>query len=479
MKDHSAITLGRLFPRYALAPSAHRLPVHGIADDSRLLKRGDVFFVKERSSFDIFSVLASLEKDACAFVVERAHQEKIRRIITRATLIVVDDIEQEFRRVVDCFYGFSADDFIFIGVTGTNGKTTVATLLHYVLQKHGARVALFGTVCYDIGGKKFAATHTTPDYLALRKFFAIAKNKQVKYIVMEVSSHALTQGRVEGIPFAVCIFTNLTRDHLDYHVTMRQYFAAKRLLFQKNRKATMIINGDDTYGKKLLHLFPRAISFGIAPSARIRAQAIALSAARTEFEMVIGKRKQHIRSLLVGRFNVLNILAALAALGALRLPLGLLARCVRTFRGAPGRLQRVSSHIFVDYAHTPDAFEKTLRTLRDIGYERIICVFGCGGNRDVGKRRQMGAIAARYAAAIFITSDNPRTEKPQDICRQIQKGIAAGRSRVIIDRRRAIEKALELYSQTREKGYNKCCVLITGKGHEELKIGGEKKRKGN
>jgi UDP-N-acetylmuramoyl-L-alanyl-D-glutamate--2,6-diaminopimelate ligase len=459
-----------IFPHLNLTKEMKMLEVRGISEDSRLVRKGDIFFVKERKNFDIFSVLKSIEKNVTAFVVEFKNRDRLKTVISKKPIIAVGDIRKEFFRVVDKFYGFNKDRFKFIGVTGTNGKTTTTHLLYYLLKKMGEKVSLIGTVNYFIGDKVYRANHTTPDYLTLRKILQKIRGKSPQFVVMEVSSHSIDQERIKGVEFLRCVFTNLSRDHLDYHKTMQNYFDTKKKLFACSKECFSIINVDDIYGRRLLRKIRCAFSYGISRKADFCAQRIRWSKGGGEFNLSYKDENIAVRTQLYGRHNVLNILAAIATVFSLGFSLKEIVKLLPSFERVEGRLEEVLSDIFVDYAHTPEALKQVLLTLKEIGYEKIICVFGCGGDRDRGKRRRMGKVAYRYAYFTFITSDNPRSEDPFRICCDIERGFRDNSYMVVLDRKTAIGKAIKLKNK-----YKNSCVLIAGKGHEDYQIVGNEK----
>ncbi|MBU1366427.1 MAG: UDP-N-acetylmuramoyl-L-alanyl-D-glutamate--2,6-diaminopimelate ligase [Candidatus Omnitrophica bacterium] len=463
-----------LFPHLNLKKETGELKVKGISDDSRLTKKGDIFFVRERKNFDIFSVLRDVEEKAVVYVGGLKHKEELKRL-TRKPIIFVNEIEWEFHRAADFFYGFRRNDLKFIGVTGTNGKTTVAHLIYHFLKKLGEKVSLIGTVNYFIGEKVYAAKYTTPGYLTLRKLFKEIKDNGGRFVVMEASSHAIAQKRVEGIDFLRCVFTNLSRDHLDYHKTFKNYFNTKRKLFLHNKNSPALINIDDFYGRKLLKELKGAFSYGVDSAADFRARNIRLTKAKTRFDLVYRKESHRMETQLLGRHNILNILAAAGTLFSLGFPLASIVKLVPLFNPVEGRLEQVAPGIFLDYAHTPDAFKKVFLTLKEIGYEKIICVFGCGGDRDRGKREIMGKIACELADFNFITSDNPRNEDPIEICCQIKKGFSKGNYFIMPNRRKAIGQAVKLFNQSKKRKCRNFCILVAGKGHERYQIIGDKK----
>ncbi len=359
-----------------------------------------------------------------------------------------------------------------IGITGTNGKTTTAFLIYHLLKKMGQKPSLTGTIKYIIGSKVYKAKLTTPGFIDLGKILKKIKDIGSNFVVMEVSSHGLIQGRVKGLKFSRCLFTNLSRDHLDYHKTMKSYFNAKKKLFFPQKNVISLINIDDYYGKKIFRGLKRALSFAIKAPADFRAENIVLEKEGSYFEITSSRKRYPVKTHLCGKYNVLNILGAVGLVSSLGFPLSELVKAVSSFKPPKGRLEPVASDIFVDYAHTPDALGNVLGNLRESGYQRIICLFGCGGDRDRGKRRLMGQIASSKADFTFITSDNPRSENPTKICSQIKKGFKKQNYLVVVDRYKAIREAIKFF--LKNKG-NDSCLLIAGKGHEDYQIIKDKK----
>lgn len=364
-----------------------------------------------------------------------------------------------------------------IGITGTNGKTTTAFLIYHLLKRMGRKTSLIGTIKYIIGSKAYKAKLTTPGFIDLRRILKKIKDAGSNFVVIEVSSHGLVQGRAKGLKFSRCLFTNLSRDHLDYHKTMKSYFSAKKKLFFPQKDAISLINIDDYYGKKIFRGLRGALSFAIEARADFRAENIVLGKGGSCFELISSRKHYSVKTHLCGKYNVLNILGAVGLVSSLGFPLSEVVRAVSSFKPPKGRLEPAASDIFIDYAHTPDALANVLGNLRESGYEKIICLFGCGGDRDRGKRRLMGQIASLRANFTFITSDNPRSEDPSKICSQIKKGFKKKNYLVVIDRYKAIKKAVKFFLEN--KGSNpayakasagKSCLLIAGKGHEDYQI---------
>lgn len=447
-----------------------KVEIKGISVDSRLVKGGDLFFIKERESFDVLSVLKEIERRVKVFVAEEKLKNKLRSLFLKRPIIFTKHLDVFFRAAADKFYGFNTNDFTFIGITGTKGKTTTGYLIRHILKKFNRQCALLSTIEYLVGDKSHFAKNTTPDYLSLRKLFKEIKACGAKYVVMEVSSHGIEQGRIAGIEFSRCIFTNLKREHLDYHKTMHDYFNVKKNFFTVNKNAAAIINIDDPAGRKIIKEVGNAVTYGTNHNACLRATDIRLSKTGINFKLHYGSVNMTVRAAILGRHNVYNVLAAIGTALSLNFSLGEIVKSVGLFRGVEGRLEEVSSGVFVDYAHTPDSLQKALSAVKDIGYGKVICVFGCGGNRDKGKRRLMGKVASNLADFTIITADNPRNENVSSICAQIEKGFERGNYSVLIDRQEAIEQAIRL-----KKKYVNSCLLVAGKGHENYQIVGDDK----
>lgn len=361
-----------------------------------------------------------------------------------------------------------------IGITGTNGKTTTAHLVEHLLRKNGYSTGLIGTVHCAWPGASIPATMTTPDCLSLHQLVGRMVADGVEYLVMEVSSHALVQERTAGLPIEVGIFTNLTQDHLDYHHDMSSYFEAKQLLFREAPQgcAHGVVNVDDAYGARLKEERTGLMGYGLG-AAELQGEILESGTWGMHLRMRCGDRQWELRTGLVGRHNAYNLLACQGAGLLLGLDAAQMA-CLSDATGAPGRLERVPNSrgldIFVDYAHTPDALEKVSLALKSMGFARLITVFGCGGDRDAGKRPLMGRAVARYSDVAVLTSDNPRTEDPEAIMDQVAPGlIGAGTIIRETDRRTAIGLALDCMNPGD-------ALLIAGKGHEDYQIIGTEKR---
>lgn len=389
-----------------------------------------------------------------------------------------------FSRMSAKFFGDPSRELYVAGITGTNGKTTITYLLEAIFKKAKYKTGVIGTVNWRHGGTHIQAVNTTPGAYELQRLIREMANSGVKNLVMEVSSHGIEQKRVQDVEFDACIFTNLTHDHLDYHGSFKNYFKAKLKLFtellpaSRKKKRWAVINIDDEYGRKIVRLcdgaMVRLLTYGFNRKADVRVEKLASSMNGNEMMIKTPWGKFECKSSLKGRFNVLNVLAAVACAGAYGINLNKIKEGIGFLRNVPGRLEEVPNKkgisIFVDYAHTPDALKNILSTLREISEGRLITLFGCGGGRDRKKRPLMGREACMLSDMLIVTSDNPRSEKPASIIKDILKGVNGTPCVVEEDRRKAIKRALS----SAKKGD---VVVIAGKGHEDYQIIGDKKLK--
>lgn len=442
--------------------------VTGITYDSRRVTPGMLFVAipGQRTDGHDF-ITAAIERGASAVICERNGF-----LFPRATKIKVADAREALARAAAAFYQHPSARLKVIGVTGTNGKTTVAFMIKSILELAGIKTGLLGTVQYEIGDRVIPAQRTTPESLEIQQMMARMLRADCQACVMEVSSHALEQKRVLGVDFDVAIFTNLTRDHLDYHGTMENYFTAKQKLFSAlsggSKRGAAVINIDDAFGARLAEAanVEVELTYGLAPAARLRATKVQLGKDGSRFTLQTPELQLPCRLPLIGRHNIYNALAAVGAGLSLKIDPPLLRRALQHMAPVPGRLEQVSAGqpfgVFVDYAHTDDALQNVLTTLREITTGRLLLAFGCGGNRDTGKRARMGRVAAELADFSIITSDNPRKESPEKIIAQIEEGYRAARLDGYVlepDRSRAIH---QIMGQARPGD----TVLIAGKGHE-------------
>jgi UDP-N-acetylmuramoyl-L-alanyl-D-glutamate--2,6-diaminopimelate ligase len=476
------VTVRKMFQTlYGRMVVTHEVEVGAVAYDSRRVRAGDLFVAIRGSdsdghrfavdAIDRGAMVVGLEDDAAVDDSFCMHNGTVK--------VVVPDTRVALAAISAAYYGRPGDRMTLVGVTGTNGKTTTASLIHTMMMRHMGRSGLIGTIEYRIGERVHPATHTTPGPLELNRLLAEMVAAECGSAVMEVSSHALDQHRVDGLPFRAAVFTNLTGDHLDYHGGMEAYFDAKKSLFTGLAPdARAVINADDGWGRKLTGLSAgRVLTYGIDPGAGLGASDISYSATGMNFTITYGKETAKVSTSLVGTFNVSNILAAVGTGLALGIPFDEATGDVAAFSPVRGRFEPIASPAgwtaIIDYAHTPDALEKTLAAVKaafpDGTRGRIVTVFGCGGNRDRKKRPEMGRIAATQSDVTIVTSDNPRNEDPEAIIDEIVAGTGAGADvRREPDRAKAIRAALGMA----RKGD---VVVIAGKGHEEYQVVGSER----
>jgi UDP-N-acetylmuramoyl-L-alanyl-D-glutamate--2,6-diaminopimelate ligase len=443
--------------------------ITGITYDSRRVMPGNLFVAMRGEHTDGHRyVEAAIDRGAAAVVLEQKCGYS-----PRATRITVADARRCMALVSASFYNRPSQQLKVVGVTGTNGKTTTAFMVKSILEATGVTAGLLGTVQYEIGQRIIPAWRTTPESVEIQEMMNQMLRAGCGAVSMEVSSHALDQHRVDGIDFDVAIFTNLSQDHLDYHGTLENYFEAKTTLFtmlgSMHKRGRAVLNADNEYGRRLIARMGgenAVLTYGVSCDAAIRAQDIRVSADGTYFVVRTPRGTMPIALPLIGRYNVSNALAAIGAGLSLGIDLPTIEQALARMRPVHGRLEPVpvneDFHVYVDYAHTEDALRNVLMTVNELTKGRLIVVFGCGGDRDKGKREPMGRTSCELADFSILTSDNPRTEDPREILAQIERGFpsaAKGRYQVILDRREAIERALVIARPGDS-------VLIAGKGHE-------------
>lgn len=446
------------------------IEITGISYNSNTTKSGDIFACLAGEHFDGHDYFKSaVESGARAFFVEKPIDTHLPQVVVKSTRRQIADI-------ADKFYGSPSKALNLIGVTGTNGKTTVTHLVQKILE-HKEKCALIGTLGYKLEstGEYKEAKHTTPQAPELQSLLKRILEQDIKNIVMEVSSHALEQNRVGGCTFKCAVLTNLTQDHLDYHITMDNYFDSKAILF-KNLKAGSfaIINADDKYAHKFLEIIPdgvKVLTYGIKNDADIMAKNINFSLKGAEFLCETKKfGTNEVKLQMNGMFSIYNVLAAIGVGLSLGIELSSCIKPLESTRGVAGRFEVVAKNplVIVDYAHTPDGLENVLTAAKEITPKdsKLICLFGCGGDRDSTKRPKMGEIAQRLSDKIVITSDNPRSEDPQQIITDILAGLKSiNTEKVFVEPDR--KKAIELLKNICDKND---VVVIAGKGHEDYQI---------
>jgi len=438
--------------------------ISSIEYDSRRVTSGALFIALPGSQSDGFIyVEEAIERGAVAVISQMP-------LVLGGTFpcVQVAHARRALAQLSETFYENPAMQLCLLGITGTNGKTIISFMLREILRAAGKRPGLLGTVRYEIGDRILPATRTTPEAPDIHHMLAQMKRSACDHVIMEVSSHALDQHRVEGLEFDTVIFTNLTQDHLDYHKTLEKYFEVKARLFSQVSRSA-VINFDDPWGKRLLSEHCEAVdtlSYGFEEGAQVRGLGVQTDANGSRMCVESPWGKIDISLQLIGHFNLYNALAALAATASLGIPLKIIARALNKMKNVPGRLEAVggSKHkrIFVDYAHTDDALRNVLEALREITPGKLIVVFGCGGDRDRSKRPLMGKVAARLADYSILTNDNPRTEIPEKIAGDIAAGFDSDRKyEILLDRRAAIARGIECIGK-------KDVLIVAGKGHETV-----------
>ncbi|MBD8003933.1 UDP-N-acetylmuramoyl-L-alanyl-D-glutamate--2,6-diaminopimelate ligase [Bacillus norwichensis] len=452
-------------------PALENPEITAIVNDHRKVEPGSMFICIKGHRVDGHEFAQeAAEKGAAAIISEKPLSLSI-------PIVIVNDTKHAMAVLADAFYDHPTEKMHLVGITGTNGKTTTSFMIEEIFREASLTTGLIGTISMKIGDKVIETKNTTPDTIVLQETFAKMVSEGVDAAVMEVSSHALVQGRVDGSDFDVAVFTNLSQDHLDYHQTMEEYKRAKGLLFTKlgntyTKPKFAIINADDPAGKQYIsETSAHVVTYGIDHSADFMAEDIVMGRSGTDFTLISPEGQNNVSLKLMGKFSVYNTLAAIAAAYVSNVPLDSIIRTVEAVHGVPGRFEAVDEGqdfpVIVDYAHTPDSLENVLKTIKEFAGKRIYAVVGCGGDRDRTKRPLMAEAACKYATDPIFTSDNPRTEDPSAILKDMEKGVEGKQYQVISDRKQAITAAI---NAAREGDV----VLIAGKGHETYQIIGDK-----
>jgi len=445
--------------------------IQGLAYSSDDVRPGFIFAALKGARRDGFDfVLKAIDRGAAAVLSDRPRPEGLE-----TTWIRVFDPREALALCAANFYDHPAYKMKLVGITGTKGKTTIAYILESILQHAGYSVGVIGTISHRGPGFEVKAIRTTPESVDLQRMLKEMVDRGVTHGIMEVSSHSLELKRVAGISFDVAVFTNLSGEHLDFHPSMEDYFAAKKKLFFLNaKKRTAVVNQDDPWGQRLIAELPMStVTFGFEPAALVRAERPKFNGIGIEALVKYPGGQTTIASALVGKHNLSNLLASFAVSMALNVPVSIIKEGIAELRQVPGRFEKVDNNqgfqVIVDYAHTDASLQSLLETVRDLKPSRIILVFGAGGDRDRSKRPRMGEVAARYADWTFLTSDNPRSEDPASILAEIEMGFIIADSKkysIVLDRREAIAQALAFAG----KGD---FVILAGKGHETTQTCGE------
>lgn len=458
--------------------------VTGLTEDSRLVKPGNLFFARKglKQNGNDF-IKAAVQLGASAILVDQENKQSATAT-NSIPIIPLKNLSQQIGEIASRFYNNPSKDLKIVGITGTNGKTSCTHFLAQSFQLGGMTCGIIGTLGNGLHTQLKQGSHTTPNAIEVQRLLAEFRDEGIKQVVMEVTSHSLTQGRVSGVKFDVGVFTNLTRDHLDYHGNIASYAAAKKLLFTQPGIKTAVFNADDKYGDLWFHEFQGKLkSFAYSVNSQsaeashdgnnkifVHHAQLDSNGITASIHTPWGDGLLH-NSKLVGRFNLSNLLAVVSVLGILDIPIEAIMSRIAELKGVPGRMETYGGGnkplVVIDYAHTPDALEQVLGALDEYKQGLLWCVFGCGGDRDRGKRPLMGKIAEQYADRIIITDDNPRGEDPRQIVSEIFQGLEEpGKAVIEHDRRRAIEHAISC-AQPND------IVLIAGKGHETYQVIGE------
>lgn len=446
--------------------TASDITAEGMEYDSRKIKKGDIFIALEGHVVDGHDFIEkAVENGAKTILVSK----KDISVIEGINYYYVENLSENIGTIASNFYGYPQNNLHIIGVTGTNGKTTTTYILEALLGED--KTARLGTVEYKIGDEIIPAPNTTPMSVDIVKMCKKAVDKGLKYLVMEISSHGLELGRVNMLKLDVGIFTNLTEDHLDFHKTMENYFNAKKKMFDLLKDMrNSVINIDDKYGEKYIS-YTNGLSYGIEKG-DITGKIEKISRHGQKVELKIFNNKYETELKLLGKFNLYNLLGAIGAVKCLGMKDEDILEKIKNIHGAPGRFEPVKIDtdftVIVDYAHTGDALENILKSVNEIKTKRIITVFGCGGDRDREKRPVMGRIAEKFSDLAVVTSDNPRTENPKEIIKEIAAGLKQDNHIIEVDRAKAIEIAMQ-------NAQKDDIIVIAGKGHENYQIIGREK----
>lgn len=446
--------------------------ISSIENNSQKVQPGSLFVCIEGYSVDGHQFAqAAVQKGAAAILAER-------ELDVDVPVVIVKDTRRAMALIADLYYSQPTQKLHLIGITGTNGKTTTSHLIEKIFRDKGEKTGLIGTMYSKIGTKRYETKNTTPESLTLQKIFKKMVDERVTTAVMEVSSHALIEGRVHGCDYDIAVFTNLSQDHLDFHKTMTAYREAKGLLFSQlgngydaNRPKYAVLNGDDAVSDAYkVMTSARTVTYGIDHDADFKAVNIKMTAKGTSFELQSPFGIHQVEMKLIGKFNVYNVLASLTVATLSNIPLQQAISSIEEVEGVSGRFEAVHAgqdfSVIVDYSHTSDSLENALKTIRQFSQKRIFAIVGCGGDRDRKKRPLMAKVACKLASDPIFTSDNPRTEDPQAILRDMEAGVTGEAYQCIIDRKEAIQYAVN-EAQAGD------VILIAGKGHETYQIIGK------
>ncbi len=441
------------------------MDITGLSADSKRVAPGNLFIAKKGRNFDGALFIPEAVQNGAVAVLTDIYDP----FLNNAVQILCNDLQAIEPVIAARFYHSPSDHLFLCGVTGTNGKTTTCYLIKHLFDYAGKNCGLMGTIETLIGNHSYFSEKTTADIVTNQKYLFEMVKEKCKTAVLEVTSHAIEQKRIEGLIFSLAVFTNFSQDHLDYHGTMDKYFEAKRKFFLSlTKKAKAIFNADEATSIKMMEGCQAIkLTYGIDSLADLMAKDLSFSLQGTTFTLCYQQKEVSLSTKLVGKFNVYNILAAILTALEYGISLAQITEALPSFKGVPGRLQRVVNSckktVFVDFSHTPDALKQVLKTLRELQKGKIITVFGCGGNRDASKRPLMARVAEEASDFTVVTSDNPRKEDPEKICQEVALGFVKRDFIIEVDRYKAIEKAIAIAEKND-------MVLIAGKGHEKTQI---------
>lgn len=441
--------------------------VKKIEYDSRKIEYGDLFVCIEGYATDGHKYAKKAYDNGAKVIICQNNLDDLS-YYKDCTIVKVPDSRKALAIMASNYYGNPSKNIKIIGITGTNGKTTSTFMMKAILEKAGYKVGLLGTIANYIGNKKIESHRTTPESLELQKLFKDMVDENVDYCVMEVSSHSLYLDRVYGVEFEEGIFTNLTQDHLDFHKTFQNYFNSKMILFKNSKRS--VINIDDSYGEKVLEeTIGNKITYGVEKKCDLKAKNLHMHSRGVKFDTTFKDEKETIILNIPGKYNVYNALGSIGACLLEGISLKVIKEALEYMPSVPGRCEIVTKNhnlgydVIVDYAHTPDGLENILKTAREFTKGRLISVYGCGGDRDRTKRPIMGKVGSDLSDIAIVTSDNPRTEKPALIIKDVLEGIEKDNYIVVEERREAIKKAMEIAKEND-------VIVVAGKGHEDYQI---------
>ncbi|WP_457634913.1 UDP-N-acetylmuramoyl-L-alanyl-D-glutamate--2,6-diaminopimelate ligase [Persephonella sp.] len=468
--------IDQLFEKKEIINTGKDNHVKGLSNNSKDVKNGYVFFAVKGTNTDGHRFVEEAVKNGASAVVVQDTEtaKKVKERYPDVWVVLTQDTRKKQAEVSRKFYGFPDRKIKIIGITGTNGKTTVSYLISQLIENSGRKTGIIGTIDYRVGDRVICEGRTTPDSIQWFRTLKQMSDMGAEYVVAEISSHALDQMRVYGTQFSGAVFTNLSQDHLDYHKSMEEYFSAKEKLFDMlDRETPAVVNTDDIYGNRLYNRLKKnknISGIGTQNSPDFKIEDIKLSEKGSSFFLLWKNKKLPVKTKLIGLFNVYNTALSISILLKMGFSPEFLSKASENLQPVRGRLERIEGNgfsVYIDYAHTPDALKNVLQTLKDIKKRRLITVFGAGGDRDRSKRPLMGEVASELSDLVIITSDNPRTEDPLKIIDEIKSGIKGNSFKVIPDREKAIKEAIYTASEGD-------IVLIAGKGHENYQIIGKK-----